>query len=332
MQSVVSVVVPAYNGAAFIGQALESVFAQSLPPREVIVVDDASTDDTAARVEDCAKSAPLPVRLLRLRANSGGPARPINLGVDATSGKFVAVLDQDDVFLPDKLRDQTDALRRYPDAAFAFSLSGRVDAPADIVQHPLALRDLQAAGRADDDMRRLDGRTCFRLLLKPRCYVAGFPGFLFRRADWALKGGCDERLRIAADYDLLCWLSRRGGAVFLPRVQNLRREHAANLSKRADAVYLEGALVRIRYLFRARVLWPELAGDADLRQELPGLAYWLRESGHYLDALRCHFLAGRLWGLKAAALPGAAKVVARCLWSGLGGRKELTRNHGTRAR
>lgn len=94
----VSVVIPTYNGARFIRDALESVFAQTQLPDEIIVVDDGSTDDTVEVVKQMTKESPHPVRLIKMTHNSGGPAAPINTGIAAAIGEFIAVLDQDDTF------------------------------------------------------------------------------------------------------------------------------------------------------------------------------------------------------------------------------------------
>src|SRR4051812_26695488 len=96
----ISVIVPSYNGSAFIAEAIRSTFEQTLLPVEILVVDDASTDNTPDLVEALAKGAPVPVRLIRLTKNCGGPAQPMNLGMAEARGDYAAILDQDDVFLP----------------------------------------------------------------------------------------------------------------------------------------------------------------------------------------------------------------------------------------
>lgn len=96
----VTVVIPAYNAAAFLADALSSVAAQTRPADEVIVVDDASTDDTVAVAEQWLDR--LPLRILRLERNSGpGVARQV--AVDAASAPYIANLDADDRWLPDHL-------------------------------------------------------------------------------------------------------------------------------------------------------------------------------------------------------------------------------------
>lgn len=101
----VAVVIPAWNAAATIGAALESVAAQTRPPREVIVVDDGSTDDTAA----IAARAGVTV----LRVPNGGAARARNLGIAAATSPWIAFLDADDTWVPDKLERQAALFDRY---------------------------------------------------------------------------------------------------------------------------------------------------------------------------------------------------------------------------
>jgi glycosyltransferase involved in cell wall biosynthesis len=98
----ISVVIPAYNAAGFVGNAIESVLAQSLQPIEILVVDDGSADDTA----DVVARYPSPVRVIR-QAN-GGPAAARNHGVREATGDWIALLDADDTWLPPKLEGQAE--------------------------------------------------------------------------------------------------------------------------------------------------------------------------------------------------------------------------------
>lgn len=102
----VSVVVPVHNGSLFLAQALDSILAQTLPPLEVIVVDDGSNDESGA----IAESYGPPVRLLR--QPKAGPAEARNTGIAAAVGRYLAFLDADDLWPPDKVASQVDALER----------------------------------------------------------------------------------------------------------------------------------------------------------------------------------------------------------------------------
>ena len=79
----ISVVIPAYNSASFMRETLASVFAQRRQPDEALVVDDASTDGTLALVRELAVTASVPPRLIELPKDMGGPAAPMNVGIEA---------------------------------------------------------------------------------------------------------------------------------------------------------------------------------------------------------------------------------------------------------
>ncbi len=106
----VSVIVPAYNAAATIERCLASVQAQSCPDWELLVVDDASTDDTVQKIAAQAATDSR-IRLLRNTANSGMPAVPRNLGIAEARGRFLAFLDADDTWEPAKLQVQIAAMK-----------------------------------------------------------------------------------------------------------------------------------------------------------------------------------------------------------------------------
>lgn len=102
--SPVSVIIPAYNAAAYIEQAIRSVMAQTYTAWELLVIDDCSTDDTAAVIQRLAAEDDR-VRLIRNEKNSG-VAVTRNRGLDMSTGDYVAFLDSDDVWHPDKLAMQ----------------------------------------------------------------------------------------------------------------------------------------------------------------------------------------------------------------------------------
>ena len=110
----VSVIIPVYNGGRYLRAALESVFAQTYRPFEVIVVDDGSVDDSGV----IAQSFP-DVRYIH-QANQGVAAARNN-GIDAARGEFFAFLDQDDLWTPEKLKLQMDHLLSHPDLGYTLT-------------------------------------------------------------------------------------------------------------------------------------------------------------------------------------------------------------------
>jgi len=108
----ISVVIPAYNAAGTIGRALDSVIAQTHPAREILVVDDGSTDRTAQVVSEYGG------RVEYLYQDNAGPGAARNAGIRAAHGEWIAFLDADDEWLPHRLALQAELLQRHPDLAW----------------------------------------------------------------------------------------------------------------------------------------------------------------------------------------------------------------------
>jgi glycosyltransferase involved in cell wall biosynthesis len=104
----VSVVIPTYNGGAYISQAIDSLLAQTLPPAEIIVVDDGSTDDTRGALAPYGAS----IRYFRQQNRDVFAAR--NRGVEKAKHELIAFLDSDDVWHPRKLELQTKGFMSVP--------------------------------------------------------------------------------------------------------------------------------------------------------------------------------------------------------------------------
>jgi GT2 family glycosyltransferase len=111
----ISVIIPAYNCAATIGAALGSVFAQTLPPDEIIVVNDGSTDKTASILDSY-----LP-RIRVLSQTNGGVSRARNRGCQIAQGDLLAFLDSDDLWHPRYLEYQASQYKNYPEAVAYFT-------------------------------------------------------------------------------------------------------------------------------------------------------------------------------------------------------------------
>ena len=104
MSELVSIITPCYNAARFIGETIESVLCQSYPHWEMIIVDDCSTDSTVSIVEQYIKRDSR-IKLFKLNQNSG-PAAARNKAIELSKGRFIAFLDSDDIWLPEKLNKQ----------------------------------------------------------------------------------------------------------------------------------------------------------------------------------------------------------------------------------
>lgn len=134
-QPLVSVVIPTYNKPALLLKALDSVFAQALTDYEVIVVNDGSTDDTVLRLQ------PLADRLRLITQSNQGIGAARNRGIAEARGKYVALLDHDDWWLPEKLSTQVAFLERAPDCIAAVVPYATSTAPDRPVVDPRDVTD-----------------------------------------------------------------------------------------------------------------------------------------------------------------------------------------------
>lgn len=199
----VSVVIPAREAAATISRALDSVLAQDPPPLEMIVVDDASRDATAAIVAGYAAHG---VRLLHLDEPAGAAAAR-NAGIDAAAGNLVAFQDADDEWLPGKLARQLEVLDSDPRIAFV-ACDCRLIAADGHDLGPLYGGQVPAAGPA-----------AWRGLLARNTIAT--PSVLVRRMALLEAGGFDPTLPVAEDQDMWIRLALHGhlGYVDAPLVR-----------------------------------------------------------------------------------------------------------------
>lgn len=122
--SQVAVIMPTYNAVAFVANAIETVRAQSFEDWELLCIDDGSTDATRAVIEAAAATEQR-IRLIPLSRNLGA-AHARNVGLDAASARWVAFLDADDVWLPDKLAIQVPVARSCPFTYTSFAIMNAI--------------------------------------------------------------------------------------------------------------------------------------------------------------------------------------------------------------
>jgi len=188
MMPVVSIVLPTCDRLHFLRATVASVFAQTFADFELIVADDGSADETRSWLEGQASDPR--VRILWL-THSGSPARVRNAGIEAARGEFVAFLDSDDLWEPDKLRLQVELLRTHTACDWAYCAFTRIDEQGATLAGEATRRWLPCQG--DIFAETLLGRASIRT----PCVVA-------RRAAVKACGGFDPQIACGEDYDL--WL------------------------------------------------------------------------------------------------------------------------------
>ncbi|MGK5092227.1 glycosyltransferase family 2 protein [Deltaproteobacteria bacterium TL4] len=112
MEALVSIVIPAYNAAKYLQQTVESVQSQTYPHWEMLIVDDGSTDNSVELLTELAQKDSR-LSLICLKSNSASPAVPRNTGLQQTRGDYIAFLDADDLWHPQKLEVQLQLMREH---------------------------------------------------------------------------------------------------------------------------------------------------------------------------------------------------------------------------
>lgn len=143
-QILVSIITPCYNARTTIAETIESVMAQTYNDWELLVIDDCSTDNSAEIIKQyCAKDAR--IRYLRTDTPSGSPALPRNIGIDNARGRFIAFLDADDVWLPEKLEKQV-AFMTARNCPLSYSYYEKMDWQGNRNERIVRTRDLTTYG------------------------------------------------------------------------------------------------------------------------------------------------------------------------------------------
>jgi len=181
----VSVVIAAYNCAGYLPDAVESVRSQTYEDYEVIIVDDGSTDETWRAIEELAASWP---RIRPLRAEHAGTPANKNRGMFAARGEWIALLDADDIWLPEKLQRCMDFLAEHPDLS--------------IVYTPMAVARLDTG-----EVIKGHSKKCHAGRLTEKIFHSIFvhdPAVVFHRRVLDECGGMDEEMLVGSGHEF--WL------------------------------------------------------------------------------------------------------------------------------
>jgi len=231
----ISVVIPLYNHASYIEAALDSALRQTSPADEIILVDDGSADDGAARAEKMLAGVPK-ARVIRQR-NSGADAT-LNRLIEIASGDFIAVLNSDDVFAPGKLARCRDLIARRAEIDLICGRIGIIDEKGVRATTGTTVDWLARAAA----FRARCGSP--RLSLLNENDVATTSNMVFSRALWRTCGGF-QPLRYCHDLDFLMTAFRHGRVEIDLECEHIQyRVHPENtIKERLDLIRLEIAAV-----------------------------------------------------------------------------------------
>jgi hypothetical protein len=225
-----SVVIAVHDAAGTIAEAIESALGQTLPPLEVVVVDDGSTDGTVAAVE------PYGERVVCIQTPHGGAAAARNAALERVRGDFFAVLDADDAYLPDRLAALTELAVARPDLDLLCT-----DAFLEVDRRPAATFGEGCTFEVADQRAAILGR-CF-------CLAPAY-----RRSKLLEAGGFDQSLRTGSDWECVIRLLY-GGAVAGAVAEPLYRYRFHEASLTGDRVATLGdRIVLLEHVGRTTAL------------------------------------------------------------------------------
>ena len=292
----VSVIIAAYNAAAFIADTCRSAMRQTYPAIEIIVVDDGSTDGTSGVVESLAASD---ARIRLIRQQNLGVAAARNRAIAAASGEFIAPLDADDLWDPTKIARQVAQLQASgPDTGMAYCWWAWIDASGVLLDRSPSWR--------------VEGHVLARLVEVNFTGSASIP--LFRRSCLDEVGGYDSTLRDkhsqgCEDWDLALRVAARRAVAVVPAMLVGYRRRGDSMSAGCDTMWRSQVEVLSALAAREPSLPPSLfrRSSGQFALHLAGVSFW---SGDYLGACRWA-LRARPIGLILTIAPHIIRIFVR---------------------
>lgn len=231
---IISVIIPTFNGSHYLRKAILSAMpeSQGVKDLEIIVVDDKSNDNSY----EIAKSFPSPVRAFKLK-NNGGVANARNFGISKSRGQYIALLDQDDMFLPNKLKTQLAVMHSDPSLVLCHGNISVINDIDEIIPHDtLGHRNPPPSGEVTSSLFQWNHViACTAFFCKDAYLKVGE----FNTKTW----GTD-------DYEMWLNLSLQGKFKYINEVISQYRWHDSNASKRAALMVFNRMSARTEFLKR----------------------------------------------------------------------------------
>lgn len=250
MQPTVSVLIPTYNRAHFLVECLDSVLNQSLPPTQIIIINDGSPDNTREVLQ------PYRDRILYLEKENGGKASALNVGMSHVTGTYVWIMDDDDVSLPDALERHVTLLEKRPELGFTYSSLVLAEThPEDGRIIPGRERALPEVSEEEFFLRKLE-----RVFL-------GQPAVVVRTSCYRAVGPFRPDMERSQDYEMILRLARRFRCARIDGPTYYHRKHAGDRGTLTNPLPV-GRLPQLRRHYQER-LFRELRQKLRLSEYLP---------------------------------------------------------------
>ena len=228
----VSVVIPTYNSADFVAQAVQSVLDQTYRHFEIIVVDDGSTDETRLVLHQFDN------RLKYLYQENRGPSAARNTGIKAAKGEYISFLDADDLWFPNKLQVQLEFMQQHKEIGLAFSDLDEFGHTENEGQRSLLSKfffyaDLLSQKSLDD---------AFKKLLIENFIMTSTT--ISRRKSFAKAGLFEETLKVVEDREMWLRIAANFQIACIPVIVGKKRVHSTNISQN-DELTLRSRIIGV---------------------------------------------------------------------------------------
>lgn len=276
-----SIIVPAYNAERYIEKTLNSILVQDFTDFEVIVVNDGSTDSTEEKVKEIAS---LDERIKYItQPNSGGPAKPRNVGISCAKGEFIFIFDADDLMLAGKLGRSIECMERFPEADLLFTNFSTIDAEDNILNENF-LDDYDSLWNLTPD-RSTDCVVIEAAKIHPvliRVNFVGTSSVVIRKSSLRVDDRFDESLRNSDDRLFWMLFSMSHNFIFLNHILHQYRIIPGSISNqgfiRRGSSKIQ-ALKKVMSLVNDNVLKMELSRQ--ISNDYATLAYSFKKNADY---------------------------------------------------
>lgn len=317
----ISAVIPTYNSAGFLPQAIASIRRQTHGITEIIIIDDGSTDNTAEVV------ASLGHDIIYMRQQNAGPAAARNRGIATATGQYIAFLDADDQWTPQKTEQQMAIMKKQADVALIASDMAEIDMEDQIIVDSV----LRKHG-THDFFRNLAGTPvpqALAALVHKNFIPTGT--VLVKTEVLSEMGGFNLNIRYGEDLELWARIASRYPLICLPEIHLLRRQHATNTTKSTEPMLhdLVKVMISIKTECEAELRNQRVDINRIIASTWADLGYWHFTNGNMMLA-RQSFLESLRNRLSRRGLAyGLFSLLPNSIVSILRNTKQRMMNHKT---
>jgi glycosyltransferase involved in cell wall biosynthesis len=242
----IDVIIPCYNTGRYLREAIDSVLAQTLLPAKLIVINDGSTDDSGEIADSYLKTYTGPVEIIHHRQQNAGLSAARNAGLAKSTSEFVAFLDADDYWMPNKLKLQMEVFEsgKIPNLGLVY------------IQHELM--DEKGNGMTNTPVLQIDRKAqgmIFDQLCMYNLVTASASGVLLTRRCIEFTGHFDTGLRALEDWDYWLRASKHVAFGYVTEPQVKLRSHSNNMQK--DTVRMNTNMLRFYKKWLPQISNPE---------------------------------------------------------------------------